>query len=65
MRTVAVICEYNPFHMGHKHHIDSIRRDLGKDTAVIAVIFLKSFINIAPNFDGFHVIIPQKAVWVQ
>ena len=38
MRTVAVICEYNPFHMGHKHHIDSIRRDLGKDTAIIAVM---------------------------
>ena len=38
MRTVAVICEYNPFHDGHKHHIDSIRREFGEDTAIIAIM---------------------------
>lgn len=26
-KTVAVVCEYNPFHNGHKYHIDSIREN--------------------------------------
>lgn len=25
MRTVGIICEYNPFHLGHKHQIDILR----------------------------------------
>ena len=37
-KIVAVISEYNPFHRGHLHHINSIRRDFGKDTAVIAIM---------------------------
>lgn len=38
MVCVAVICEYNPFHNGHKYHIDSIRRTYGDDCAVIALM---------------------------
>ncbi len=38
MKTVAIICEYNPFHNGHKHHIDQIRRELGEDTRIIAIM---------------------------
>ena len=25
MRTVGIICEYNPFHLGHKKQIDTLR----------------------------------------
>ncbi len=33
MRTVGIICEYNPFHAGHKHQIDFLR-GMGYDTVV-------------------------------
>jgi predicted nucleotidyltransferase len=38
MSTVAIICEYNPFHNGHKYHIEQIRREFGEDTVVIAIM---------------------------
>ena len=38
MTTVGIIAEYNPFHNGHKHHIDAIRDHFGADTAVIVVM---------------------------
>ena len=38
MKTVAIICEYNPFHNGHLHHINSIRREFGEDTRIIAIM---------------------------
>lgn len=38
MRVVCVIAEYNPFHNGHRYHLEAIRRDLGEDTAVIAIM---------------------------
>lgn len=38
MKTVAIIAEYNPFHNGHMHHIDMIRRDFGNDTAIVAIM---------------------------
>ena len=38
MKIVAIITEYNPFHNGHKYQIDEIRRQLGEDTAIIAVM---------------------------
>ena len=37
-KTVAIIAEYNPFHNGHKYHIDKIRAELGEYTAVIAIM---------------------------
>ena len=38
MKVVAIIAEYNPFHNGHKYQIDEIRRILGEDTAIIAIM---------------------------
>lgn len=38
MKTVAIIAEYNPFHNGHKYHIDKIREEFGADTQIIAVM---------------------------
>ncbi len=38
MKTVGIIAEYNPFHLGHKYQIDKIRELYGEDTAVIAVM---------------------------
>lgn len=37
MRVVGVIAEYNPFHLGHAHHLAEARR-LAKADAVIAVM---------------------------
>ena len=38
MKTAAIICEYNPFHNGHKYQIDKAREILGEDTRIIAVM---------------------------
>ncbi len=38
MKTVAVICEYNPFHLGHLHQIHEIRRKFGEETAIVAIM---------------------------
>lgn len=38
MNIVAVISEYNPFHLGHKYQIDKIREEFGHDTAIVAVM---------------------------
>lgn len=35
---VAIICEYNPFHNGHKYQIDCIRERFGADTRIVALM---------------------------
>ena len=37
MKTVGIICEYNPFHLGHKKQIDTIR-SLYPDGAVVCLM---------------------------
>ena len=34
MKVCGIVCEYNPFHNGHKHQIDVIKNRLGYDTVV-------------------------------
>lgn len=34
MSAVGIICEYNPFHEGHKYHIEKAREKTGADTVV-------------------------------
>ena len=38
MKTVGVICEYNPFHRGHRLQFDRIRQHFGPDTAIICAM---------------------------
>ena len=38
MKVVAIISEYNPFHQGHEYQVKEIRRTLGEDTAIIAIM---------------------------
>ena len=38
MKTVGVVTEYNPFHLGHLHQINETRAILGEDTAVVCVM---------------------------
>lgn len=38
MTTVAVICEYDPFHRGHKLQLDLIRKTFGTDATVISLM---------------------------
>lgn len=35
MKTVGLITEYNPFHNGHKHHIEQARKITGADNVVV------------------------------
>ena len=37
-KTIAIIAEYNPFHNGHKYHIDKVREEFGEDATVIAIM---------------------------
>lgn len=38
MKTVAILCEYNPFHTGHALLFDKIREKLGEDITVICIM---------------------------
>lgn len=38
MKTVGIICEYNPLHRGHKKQIDRIRQEFGPETAVVCLM---------------------------
>lgn len=38
MQTVGVICEYNPFHLGHARQFAAIRRQLGQDAAIVCLM---------------------------
>jgi len=38
MRTAGIICEYNPFHLGHAGHIEKTRKELGEDCAIVCVM---------------------------
>lgn len=35
---VGIICEYNPFHLGHEKQLRMIRRMLGEETAVVCLM---------------------------
>ena len=38
MKTVGIICEYNPFHRGHRKQIDLIREEFGQDRTVCCLM---------------------------
>ena len=38
MHIVGIICEYNPFHRGHKKQIDRIRRQYGADCGIVCLM---------------------------
>ena len=37
MEVIGIICEYNPFHNGHKYHIDEIKRRYPRSIIVLAL----------------------------
>lgn len=38
MRVCGVVCEYNPFHLGHALHLRRTRERLGEDAAILCVM---------------------------
>ncbi len=38
MKAAGIICEYNPFHNGHKGQFDLIRQELGADCAIVCLM---------------------------
>lgn len=38
MKTVGIICEYNPLHLGHKKQLNTIRNIHGQDTAIVCLM---------------------------
>ena len=38
MRSVGIICEYNPFHLGHRKQIRRIKERFGEDCAVVCLM---------------------------
>ena len=38
MKTVGIVCEYNPLHLGHKKQIDRIRAEFGPETAIVCAM---------------------------
>ena len=38
MKTVGIICEYNPLHLGHQKQIARIRAEFGEETAIVCAM---------------------------
>ena len=38
MKTVGIICEYNPLHLGHKKQLDTIRATVDDDCAIVCLM---------------------------
>ena len=38
MKIIAIVSEYNPFHLGHLYQIESIRKTYGEEALIIAVM---------------------------
>ena len=38
MKTVGIICEYNPLHLGHQKQMDRIRAEFGENTAIVCAM---------------------------
>ena len=38
MKTAGIICEYNPFHLGHLRQLELTRQHLGDDTAIVCAM---------------------------
>lgn len=38
MKTIGIICEYNPFHLGHKKQLDRIRETFGEDSVIVCLM---------------------------
>ncbi len=38
MKTVGIICEYNPLHLGHKKQMDWIRTQFSEETAIVCLM---------------------------
>ena len=38
MKTIGIICEYNPFHLGHKKQFDRIRAEFGTDCVIVCLM---------------------------
>ena len=38
MKTAGIICEYNPFHLGHARQLRMTKEALGEDTAIVCVM---------------------------
>ncbi len=37
-KTIAIVCEYNPFHTGHEYQIQRIREEFGVDSEIIGIM---------------------------
>ncbi len=41
MKTAGIICEYNPFHTGHKYHIDHIKQEFDAVVCIMSGSFVQ------------------------
>ena len=37
MKTIGIIAEFNPFHEGHRHLIETCKENLGADRAIVVM----------------------------
>lgn len=55
MKITGIVCEYNPFHLGHKKQIDTIRAMQGADSGVVCLMSGNFVQRGAPAiFDKMH-----------
>ena len=75
MKTVGIICEYNPLHLGHQKQLNTVRELCGPDTAIVCLmsgnfvqrgapaIFDKSLRAKAAIFSGADLVLELPAIY--
>lgn len=38
LKTIGIVCEYNPFHLGHRKQFRQIREEFGQDAAIVCLM---------------------------
>ncbi len=38
MKIIGILCEYNPFHLGHKKQLEAIRAEFGPDCGIVCLM---------------------------
>jgi predicted nucleotidyltransferase len=38
LEITGIICEYNPFHLGHQKQLDTIKAEFGEESAIVCIM---------------------------
>ena len=63
MKIAGIIAEYNPFHNGHKYHLDQVRKITGADAMVAVLSSAKINMNYSPPIRSTEILRRSGRSW--